>query len=655
VRTRSLPALLILLALTLGATPGAAATPGPQPLELRVDGGEERWLSTPTFVLRWSNPPTPITAVHYRVLAATGSVAVTPRSLPWDATSLQVSVPWLPGVYTAELWLEGVNESLGTPASAKLRFDPVAPGQIEAVPTPAWIGRPAFPLTLQLGRPSGTPPLSGIAGYAATVSGASDGGSCLVSDTCANATELNGGIDEDGLAVTDLPEGTSYLHAVTISGSGKRSLVPSSTVLRVDKTDPLVQLQGTQSGWSNRPLTLTATASDAASGMTQLGGGGETFTAIRVDGATPTVTPGNEATTTLIESGVHAVAYYARDAAGNVADGSIHGGRSNPPPATTLVRIDRQPPLLAFAPAQDPREPERIEARVSDLLSGVDLSHGSIEVRRAGSNRPFTPLPTRYVGSLLRAHWDSEASPPGEYEFRATAHDLAGNVSSTQVRGGGGAMRLSSPLKVQAQLLTETGGRTLPYGRGVDFKGRAVVGRRAPLADVAVRVTERFDAGAVPAERVSVVRSDPSGAFAIRLPAGPSRQVVAAVAPTASLRGATTKPRRIAVRTRVRLRTSTRTAQVGGRPLLFQGRVESDGTTIPSDGKVVQLQFRLPGLPWREFRTVRSDPQGRFRYAYRFADDDSRGVRFQFRAFATAQAGWPFEPAGSASVAVRGL
>jgi hypothetical protein len=75
---------------------------------------------------------------------------------------------------------------------------------------------------------------------------------------------------------------------------------------------------------------------------------------------------------------------------------------------------------------------------------------------------------------------------------------------------------------------------------------------------------------------------------------------------------------------------------------------------MPVEGKTVQLQFRLPGLPWREFRSVRSDRRGRFRYAYRFSDDDSRGVRFQFRAYAPAQAGWPFEPAGSLPVTVQG-
>jgi hypothetical protein len=103
------------------------------------------------------------------------------------------------------------------------------------------------------------------------------------------------------------------------------------------------------------------------------------------------------------------------------------------------------------------------------------------------------------------------------------------------------------------------------------------------------------------------------------------------------------------------LRASATVARVGGRPLVFRGKVASSGATIPADGKVVQLQFRLPGLPWSEFRSVRTDPHGHFRYAYRFSDDDSRGARFQFRAYAPAQAGWPYEPAGSLPVTVVGV
>jgi hypothetical protein len=52
---------------------------------------------------------------------------------------------------------------------------------------------------------------------------------------------------------------------------------------------------------------------------------------------------------------------------------------------------------------------------------------------------------------------------------------------------------------------------------------------------------------------------------------------------------------------------------------------------------------------------VRADSSGRFRYAYRFSDDDSRGVRFLFCGYVPAQGDWPYEPGGSRPVAVRGF
>ena len=75
---------------------------------------------------------------------------------------------------------------------------------------------------------------------------------------------------------------------------------------------------------------------------------------------------------------------------------------------------------------------------------------------------------------------------------------------------------------------------------------------------------------------------------------------------------------------------------------------------IPARGLPVQLEFRLPGLPWTQFRTVQSDAAGRFSYPYSFSDDDSGGVRFLFRAFVPATGDWPFVPATSRQVAVTG-
>lgn len=643
----------IVAALSVALICPLAAGASPQPLNLQVDGGEDNWHPGRMFALTWTNPPG-VAAAHYRLLGPSGHVLVADTTLPWAASAIEhLSVPPTPGAYTAEVWLEDAKGASGPSASATLRFDDGRPGAVEPLPSPGWIGRSGFPHTVRLTHPSDPQPLSGIRGYAISTDSSPAGRPCAGA-TCVGAEiDLQGGIDADALPIAELPEGSNYVHAVAVSGAGVPSGVVGTALLRVDKTEPLTRIEGGTEGWSSMPVELTASASDAASGMVPAGSGGP-FTAIRVDGGTPVTALGSRVTATVIGSGVHTVSYYARDAVGNVADGGSVNGRQNRPPAATVVKIDREPPVLSFSVAQSARDPELIEARAEDRLSGLDPSRGSIAIRRLGSGERFAGLPTQPVNGTLRARWDSSAYPAGEYEFRATAYDAAGNAATSLQRADGSAMRLHGPLKVPVKLVVNSGQRTVRYGRGVWFGGRALAARRTPLAGVPIRVIERFAAGAAPRERVSTVRSDEGGRFGIRLEPGPSREVVATLTPTATTREASSRPLGLAVHSRLVLRASAAVARIGGPPLVFRGKVGGRGAAMPAEGKVVQLQFRLPGLPWSEFRSVRTDRDGRFRYAYRFSDDDSRGVRFQFRAYAPAQAGWPFEPAGSLPVSVLG-
>jgi hypothetical protein len=624
-----------------------------------VDGGEENWHAERSFAVRWSNPPG-VAAVHYRLLDPSGQVSLAEARIDWAATAIQhLTVPQASGAYVAEVWLENAAGDEGTPVTARLRFDESPPGNVVPLVPGGWVGRAGFPLTLRVSHPPGPQPLSGIRGYAISIDRSIDGEPCADAFACSETeTDLHAGIDQDSLPVAELPEGVDYIHAVAVSGSGVRSAAAGSAVVRVDRTDPVTHLSGAPEAWSSRPLMLTATATDSGSGMTATGGAPSPFTAIRVDGGSPVVAAGDTVATTVIGSGVHTIAYYGRDAAGNVDDGGDSNGQPNRDPATTVVRIDRDPPRLAFANAQDPADPERIEVRASDALSGIDQSRGDISVRPVGSTGRFEALPAQVSGTALTARWDSESYAPGEYEFRATAYDLAGNPTSTLSRASGAEMRLHSPLKVATTLLAgfgrDSASRTVAYGRGIAYSGHLIAGRHAPLAGMPVRIVERFATGAEPRERESTVRTGQNGAFEFRLAQGPSREIVAIAPPTATLQGSRSRTSSLAVRGRVHLRVSSPVAKVGGRPIVFRGKLASTDTETPADGRAVQLQFRLPGQSWSEFRTVHTDRRGRFRYAYRFADDDSRGVRFQFRAYVPEQAGWPFEPAGSLPVEVLG-
>jgi hypothetical protein len=657
---------LVMAALTAALAwiaPMASASP-PRPIDLRVAGGRDAWHPEDDFELEWTNPSTgsgpPIAAVHYRVRDPLGT-PVEEEELGRASDGIAgLTVPRVPGVYTFEVWLENAAEEQGPAATTFLRFDDVRPAAIEAPSVPSWIGRATFPLRIRLGHPPGPAPLSGIHGYATVVDAKPDGAACAAPDRCTDAeTTLRAGVGDDTLTIGVLPEGTSYLHAVAVSGSGMKSASSSHAVLRVDTTNPSTSLTGAPGGWTNRAVRLIATATDAGSGMVPRGETPPPFTAIRVDDGAPTIAAGNLVATSVIGEDAHRIAYYARDAAGNVDDGREDNGVVNQPPRTSWVRIDRDPPSVAFTNSQEPRDPDLLRVRIADPLSGPDPSRGWIGVRRAGSGDRFAPLPAAPpADGELRARWSSDAHPAGEYEFEGTAYDAAGNITVTRRRKDGTAMILSNPLKAVTDLEAGFRGRLrqreVPYGRGVLLSGRLSTGVRTPLNGMPVRVIERF-AGLGQASRVSTVRTGAHGRFSLRLAPGPSREITAAFEGSPTLSRSASDILRLGVRSAVRFRASAAVARVGGAPLVFRGRVAAPPGTIPDEGKSVQLQFRLPGLPWSEFRTIQTDRRGRFRYAYRFSDDDSRGARFQFRAFAPAQDDWPYEPGGSKPVLVRGI
>jgi hypothetical protein len=656
------------LLVSLATAAMAWAGPPPTPSNLRVLGGEGDWHPDNDLRLDWDELPNPraLAAVHYRVRDVAGTVVLAAR-IPFRTEIEHIHLP-VPGRYRAEVWIESQLGEMGAAAEVQLLFDDDQPGAVEPLLPGGWISAGQKPL-LRLTRPA-TSPLSGIRGYAISVDGDPRGSPCLSPTRCTvTETDLRNGTEEDSVLLENLPDGRFYVHAVAVSGAGVSSGAVGTTVLQIDATAPTVGVEGVPAGWSSGAVTIGAVASDDLSGMTGDGAGGP-IAALSVDGAVPALASGNSVQAVVSGEGVHSVSAFARDAAGNLGTGE-----------EATVRIDRTPPRIAFASSLDPADPELIEVRVADPLSGHDPSRGVVTVRPRGSRRQFTPLPTSVSTGRLLAHWDSDRAAPGQYEFRATAYDTAGNAGHGQLRVNGTAMVLPAPLKATTALDAGFGGKQLvwhrcsrrglgrhcrrevissfeqrPATRTVPYGHRATVGavltgpRGAPLAGLPVQVIETFS-GAQTASRVRVVQTSADGSFATRLEPGPSRRIEFAFAGTRTLAAASARSSELAVRAGVLLRASAASAAVGGPPLVFSGTV-ADPTSIPAEGKSVELQFRLPGLPWTQFRTVRTDAGGRFRYPYRFSDDDSRGIRFQFRAFAPTEAGWPYEAAASTPIFV---
>jgi hypothetical protein len=682
---RATQALLAALATGLASlllTVAAVADQAAQlrPIDLRVLGGEDAWHADNDLRLNWDRPPVaaqgfPVKAINYRIRDAAGALVTPPTRLPGDRTQIEHLHLPRPGTYTADVWLEGPDAQLGPAVSAHLRFDDTPPGPAQPLEAPGWVAGNAA-VVVRIGHPAGPQPPAGIRGYAISVDRGGGSEPCAERSRCSLAeTDLRGGIDGDAISLGALPEGIHFVRAVAVSNSGVRSAEPRSAIVRVDATRPAVTLRGAPAGWAKGPVRVIAVATDTLSGMTASGPSGP-FTAIAIDGAVPRVEAGDSAAATVSGEGAHRVGLYARDAAGN-GDGGA--------PAIATVRIDETAPLVAFANGQDPREPERIEASVSDSLAGADPSRGSIALRPAGSRQSFVALPTTVSAGRLVARWDSDSSPAGIYEFRATGYDAAGNVASSDRRANGARFVLANPLKKQAELAAGFGGRRLvwqrcshktvqrrchreeiesfasrppvravPYGHGVSYAGRLASASGSPLAGLPVAVVETFAAGADLPQRTTSVETAADGTFATHLRPGPSRRIEVSFAGNRTLTRALARAVRLDVRGGVRMRASSGLARIGGAPVLFSGRVGDLGAPIPAAGRPVELQFRFPGSGWSEFRTVQTDAHGRFRYPYAFSDDDSRDIHFQFRAYAPAEDDWPYEPAFSRPVFVTG-
>ena len=646
--------LLLALLCCACAFPSAAQATEPLRIEdLEVAGGAANWHPNNVFRLGWTQvpgPPVEPRAVVYRLFDSDGHLVAGPVRETRKLVALDsVEVPRVPGIYTVEIWLEDNEGRAGPATRAPLRFDDTVPTAAVPQAPDGWLAGHEVAV-LKIGHPAGPLPLSAIRGYAFSLDSGGGSSPCLRPGWCSEAeTDLPQGIGDDTITLGTLPEGETFARVVAVSGSGVASPV-TSVVFRSDATLPRLSLQGSTRGWASGPVRLTVLAADELSGMAAAGPGGP-FSAIAVDGAPPALTDGDSVSTWVVGSGIHEVAYFARDAAGNVADSAA----GDPLPSRTTIRIDEEPPRVLFAATQDPAEPERIEATVADPLSGP-ADRGSIRLRRAGSSGRFEELPTRVSGDRLVAHWDSDSYPPGKYEFLAIGYDLAGNATTGGNRARGGKMVLVNPLKTLTRLEAgfARGTGTISFGRGKPFGGRLQNISGVPLAGQEVAVTETFAPGSRPPQRTTRVRTRSDGTFSLRLAPGPSREVSAAFAGTKTLTRARAGSVPLEVTASVRLRSSAARAKVGGRPIVFSGRVAQSGATPLEEGLPVELQFRYRGAKWRTFRTVVTDARGRFRYPYRFSDDDSRGVRFGFRAYVKGREGWPFEPAYSRPVAVTG-
>lgn len=443
-------------------------------------------------------------------------------------------------------------------------------------------------------------------------------------------------------------------------GAQAKTVVRNVRMTLEDEVAPTVALSGglVEGGWISGVEGVRARFDDEGGGLRitaatvngELSFGFEPLPCLLIKGTSEaaSLTPCRSSLTTIqdldttaepFREGANEILVCARD----------FGQDSNNECESRTLHVDNGQPELLFATEQLVNDPEVIRASASDDVSGLSTSTAGIEYRRVGSE-DWLDLPTALRDGELRARAPSEASPPGEYDFRASVRDVAGNVATTTEREDGTPMRLRFPLKedvrLRAQLANGGDDQLVGYRRKSRVEGRLLSQTGRPIAGQRVRVTETFDDGSLIERRVRRVRTDHRGRYRSALPGGPSRDIAVTYPGSRRYLGEEEAGLDLRVRGKARLRLSRRRVRAG-KSVNFKGRVKRYFARIPPGGKLVEVQVKS-GNSWTTLEQARgTNRKGRIKLRHRFRGFYTEPVTFTFRLKVTRENGWPYHGAAT--------
>jgi hypothetical protein len=187
---------------------------------------------------------------------------------------------------------------------------------------------------------------------------------------------------------------------------------------------------------------------------------------------------------------------------------------------------------------------------------------------------------------------------------------------------------------------------TVGFGTATQVTGVLRDAAGTPIADASLCVVSRPDDQSGPYLPLRRVTTGPDGSYAVPVPTGPSREILAIY-----------RPGEFAVvgRTLVKVKPSLtarahRRSLRNGQVLVITGRLR--GGPFPKRGVTLNLQAVRDGR-WAGFADpFRTDAEGHFRFRYRFTR--TLGVqRYSMRIRAGAQAGYPYVSGFSKRMSIR--
>jgi hypothetical protein len=450
-----------------------------------------------------------------------------------------------------------------------------------------------------------------------------------------------------------------YCDSQACDGDGAAHVyVRNVHVVLTDNADPQAPSVGgglVGGGWVRGSATLTTGTSDTGSGVGALiasangeavadalgscdtGGLGGNFSGYLVPcPRLLEMSPSIDSTKAPFHDGSNDLVVAAYDFAGNTSSSS------------QTVKVDNTPPSLGFANAQDPQDPELIRASASDATSG--LAAAKLYMRQAGATE-WTPLDTKVSDGQATSRVDSASLPEGDYEFLATATDVAGNATQTTLRADGESMVLAFPLReaieLDAHLAGGSKGQTVAYGSSSKVSGRLLDSAGEPIANKDVLIDEDFGEGALIRHRPTTVTTNSHGRFESKVPAGPTRRITASFDGTAQYGARSTDVGEFTVKSRASLKLADERVPAGG-VAVFAGKVGHVGARIPSGGKLLELQVRLRTGRWDTVgEAFRTDEKGRYQRQYRFGKHYTQDAVFRFRVKVLKERNWPYKRGAS--------
>jgi hypothetical protein len=194
------------------------------------------------------------------------------------------------------------------------------------------------------------------------------------------------------------------------------------------------------------------------------------------------------------------------------------------------------------------------------------------------------------------------------------------------------------------------GALTARLGSAHTVTGRLLAPGGAPIAGATVQALFQPAVLGAATRTLATARTGADGRFTLRLasslPSG--RLTLAYSSHVGQAAPDVTATLTLSVRASLSLRVTPRVSHAGG-TIRFTGVLH--GGPLPSGGKQLVLEARVPGGAWRQFRVLASGAHGGYRASYRFRLPGP--VTYQFRASCPHEADFPFASGSSNVVSVR--